>query len=114
MKKLLSILVISLLFGGNAYSESIHFKCAPLEVFGQKKHDYDPELSINLKNKTLSLHIGNVPIHYVGERKIKAKDSYAEYEFDRILGHFTETVLDKLPSDEYIRKWKCEIAKSIF
>ena len=85
-----------------------------MEVFGQKKPGFDPELSINLNNKTLSMYTATVPIHYVGERKIKAKDWYAEYEFDRILGHYTETVLDKLPRDFYIRKWKCETAKPIF
>ena len=114
MKKLLGIVILGLFLSVSAYAESAHFKCKPMKVFGQIEPSFDPKLSINLDNTTLSMYMATVPIHYVGERKIKAKDWYAEYEFDRILGHYTETVLDKLPRDFYIRKWKCEKAKPIF
>ena len=85
-----------------------------MKVFGQRIPNFDPELSINLDDKTLSMYLATVPIHYVGERKIKAKDRYAEYEFDRILGHYTETTLSKLPPDSYIKKWECKMTKPIF
>ena len=114
MKKLLGIVILGLFLSVSAYAESAHFKCKPMKVFGQIEPSFDPKLSINLDNKTLSMHMATVPIHYVGERKIKAKDRYAEYEFDRILGHYTETVLSKLPGDFYIKKWECKIAKPIF
>ena len=114
MKKLLGIVILGLFLSVSAYAESAHFKCKPMKVFGQEEASFDPKLSINLDNKTLSMHMATVPIHYVGERKIKAKDWYAEYEFDRILGHYTETVLSKLPGNSYIKKWECKIAKPIF
>ena len=114
MKKLYVIVVLGLFLSVSAYAESTHFKCKPMKVFGQKIPNFDPELSINLDNKTLSMYLATVPIHYVGERKIKAKDWYAEYEFDRILGYYTETVLVKLPRDFYIKKWECKMTKSIF
>ena len=114
MKKFLGILVLGLFLSVSAYAESTHFKCKPMKVFGQRIPNFDPELSINLDDKTLSMYLATVPIHYVGERKIKAKDWYAEYEFDRILGYYTETVLVKLPRDFYIKKWECKIAKPIF
>ena len=84
MKKILGILVPGLFLSVSAYAESTHFKCKPMKVFGQRIPNFDPELSINLDDKTLSMYTAIVPIHYVGERKIKAKDWYAEYEFDRI------------------------------
>ena len=114
MKKLFGILVLGLFLSVSAYAESTHFKCKPMKVFGQRIPNFDPELSINLDDKTLSMYTATVPIHYVGERKIKAKDWYAEYEFDRILGHYTETTKAKIPSDYYIKKWECKIAKPIF
>ena len=114
MKKLYVIVVLGLFLSVSAYAESTHFKCKPMKVFGQIEPSFDPKLSINLDNKTLSMYMATVPIHYVGERKIKAKDWYAEYEFDRILGHYTETIKDKIPSDFYIKKWECKIAKPIF
>ena len=114
MKKLYVIVVLGLFLSVSAYAESTHFKCKPMKVFGQKEPSFDPQLSINLDNKTLSMYMATVPIHYVGERKIKAKDWYAEYEFDRILGHYTETILSKLPRDSYIKRWECKMTKPIF
>ena len=114
MKKLLGIVILGLFLSVSAYAESAHFKCKPMKVFGQIEPSFDPKLSINLDNKTLSMYLATVPIHYVGERKIKAKDRYAEYEFDRILGHYTETTLSKLPPDSYIKKWECKMTKPIF
>ena len=107
-------MILGLFLSVSVYAESAHFKCKPMKVFGQEEASFDPKLSINLDNKTLSMYMATVPIHYVGERKIKAKDWYAEYEFDRILGYYTETVLVKLPRDFYIKKWECKMTKPIF
>jgi len=110
MKKLLLTILFTLVLSGGASADIIHFICKPIKLEGQRTPNYDPELSIDLENKYIHNRYGSIIIYYIGERRIKAKDWFAEYEFDRISGIYSEKMF--IPIDgtsEY--RWQCDKAE---
>ena len=110
MKKLLLTILFTLVLNGVAIADAIHFICKPIKLEGQKPADYDPELTIDLENNFLRNNYNRIPISYIGERKIKAKDWYAEYEFDRISGEYSQKPFVNETGYSELR-WQCEKAK---
>lgn len=109
MKKFVLTILFTLFLSGGASADVIHFICKPLKLEGQLPPSFDPELSIDLENKYIHNHYGSIIIYYIGERKIKAKDSFAVYEFDRVSGIYSEKMFIMDGASEF--RFQCEKAE---
>ena len=70
---------------------------------------YNKVLNNLLENKYIHNHYGSIIIYYIGERKIKAKDFYGEYEFDKISGIYNEKIFPLDGASKF--RWQCEKTK---
>ena len=108
MKKLLSILVLSLLFGGSAFSSSKlgYFQCKEKGVSSEVK------LEINLPVGVMNIWLHDYGIYEVSDRNIKAKrkgigsdNILRKLNFDRYTGILTFMAYGNKP---YVAKLKCK------
>ena len=117
MKKLLSILVLSLLSSGNAYAESTKFKCINNDG---KERDY--LLSIDLKKKEIKRAGIPYEIIIVDENTIAATNENAQFSnlinFQRYTGDMDLQIYWKNPPEgkpklKEIVYYSCKLMKKL-
>ena len=107
MKKLLSILVLSLLLSGNAYAKEDVLRCSVKFLSELKEPDIRMEVEIDLDKKKMWVDGDKFNIKLIGERTVKAENSAGNVKIsiDRFDGHVTMEALRSRYAG-YCKKYK--------